>query len=167
MNPTVKMSTQQNLYYNEDENVWLKQVGPGRVAKWCRGCDRKLKDCVCGVLNLTHKMVLDCMLTCCYHGTSFSDVTDYYRPFTKQDFLDWFEDWVADNTENYDCKVFPILATPSIRDNLDYDLLIRVWEEMTWELFVYELFRDLSVDDHEEYWRLYEKVESRVKCDWS
>jgi hypothetical protein len=116
-------------------------------------------------LDLTHKIVLDALFTTYYHGTSCEDVRFYYAPYNKTDLRFAMDCFVANWAEEaYDTRAFAIMATPSIRDKLNYDLLCKVWEEMSWDMFVWEMF--LNDGDDEKYWDYYDKVESRVKCDW-
>lgn len=117
---------------------------------------------------MTHKLVLRMLFNLTYEGTTYSDVENYYQPYTKEDFNYWMDEYVENNAEeDYDDKTFIVLATRGIRDGLDYELLGRVWEEMSWEMFVYELFHgDEEDEDSKKYWENYHKVESRVMCDW-
>ena len=118
-------------------------------------------------LDLTHKMVLDPLFMLSYEGTSYSDSTSYYQPMNKAEMLLSIERWVEDHAEEcYDLKAFAGMATPAIRDKLDYDLLTKIWEEMSWEMFVWELFPDDDEND-KMYWKYFDQVHSRVKCEWA
>ena len=99
-----------------------------------------------------------------YEGAGYSNDNHYYQPNTKRDFLDWFKVYVEDNAEeSYDTKVFAILSTPSIRDNLDFDLLCRVWEEISWKMYVCVMFED--DDEGDVYNKLYAEIEKTLECE--
>lgn len=116
-------------------------------------------------LDLTHKLVLNPLFADTYDGVGYSCPTCYYMPLTETRIREWMDEKVDGwASEDYDVKPFAVMATPSIRDTLDYDLLMNVWEEMSWEMFVYELFCDDEDDD--AYWENYNSVFSRVECDW-
>ena len=46
MNPT-QIADNNLFFYDSDKDRWMRKIGNGRVASWCRDCDKKLKECVC------------------------------------------------------------------------------------------------------------------------
>ena len=91
-------------------------------------------------IDTKHKIVLQQIYWTHYDGCSF-DIDCFPVNWTHKEMigtLDYFVEDMAD--QYYDEDVFPIIATPNIRNTLNIPLLVNKIEDIAWTIFVEDVF---------------------------
>lgn len=97
-------------------------------------------------MDTKHQIVLSKLWSYLFDGTDY----DYFNNAEDVDsLLDACVDDMAD--EDYDCKVFPIIATPRIRDTLNYQFIADVLNETAFHRQVEYMFYDEDEWAYQEY----------------
>lgn len=97
---------------------------------------------------VAHQKVLEWLIDLDYNGCSYSSPVTY----TPELLEEVFDDWVAENAEEYDYDVFTILATKGIRASLDMKFLSERMNACAWAAWADGLFGD--EEDGTEYYAM-------------